>query len=154
MRSKLARMFVVLLVLGLVAAACSSKNTASQPTSPGETSTEGTPTESTGGTMTIGSDAANDHGTGTVSGDSIEVELDNFYFEPTVIVGTPGAQVKLELKNDSQTLHNFTLQDQTIDEDVLAGEDDNVTVTFPASGFLEFFCKYHKASGMVGELTV
>jgi len=30
----------------------------------------------------------------------------------------------------------------------------DVTVTFPQSGSLEFFCKYHKSSGMVGELSV
>ena len=29
----------------------------------------------------------------------------------------------------------------------------SVTVTFPKSGFVEFYCRFHRASGMVGELT-
>ncbi len=84
---------------------------------------------------------------------SLEVELDDFYFSPTVVTGTPGQSLKLELKNEGTALHNFTLADQSIDEDVTAGEDVNVTVTIPQSGFVEFFCKYHRAIGMVGELS-
>ena len=85
---------------------------------------------------------------------SLELEVDNFYFEPTVIKGTAGAQITLKLTNDASALHNFTLTDQAIDQDVPPGQSVEVTVTFPQSGFSEFFCKYHKASGMVGELTV
>lgn len=140
---RLARLIVLFLVLGLVAAACSSKK--------GTTSGS-----SSGGTITIGSDQANNHGTKDVSGMAkFEVEQDNFYFNPTVWKGTAGQQVKLELKNEtSATLHNFTLTDQSIDQDVAAGKTVEVTVSFPQSGFLEFFCKYHKSSGMVGELSV
>lgn len=106
--------------------------------------------------MTIGSDKANNHGTKDFSGkDEAEVEQDNFYFEPTVLKGTPGQKVTLELDNEAKsTLHNFTLEDEKIDMDVPSGQKVDVTVTFPQSGSLEFFCKYHKASGMVGELSV
>lgn len=104
--------------------------------------------------MTIGSDKANDHGTKDFSGmDEAEVELDNFYFEPTVLRGTPGQELKLELDNEGSALHNLTLEAQSLDQDVQQGQKTDVTVTFPQSGFLEFFCKYHKALGMVGELS-
>jgi len=85
----------------------------------------------------------------------VEVEMDDFYFGPTVLTGSPGQKLTIELKNESKagTLHNFTLSDQNIDQDVQADQSTEVTVTFPQSGFLEFFCKYHKSSGMVGELT-
>ena len=44
--------------------------------------------------MTIGSDKANDKGTTSVSGKTeFEVEMDNFYFKPTVLMGTPGQQL-------------------------------------------------------------
>jgi len=137
---RLLRLLVLFLVLGLVAAACSSKKA-----------------ESSGaGTMMIGPDKANNHGTKDFSGkDEAEVEQDNFYFEPTVLKGTAGQKIKLELDNEAKsTLHNFTLADQSIDMDVPAGQKVDVTVTFPQSGSLEFFCKYHKSSGMVGELSV
>jgi plastocyanin len=145
---RLVKLLVLFLALGLVAAACSSKkNTGSGGGSPSE--------ESSSGTMTIGSDKANDHGTVNVSGkEDTSVELDSFYFKPTVLKGAAGQQIKLELENESNTLHNFTLSDQNVDQDVQASQKVEVTVTLPQSGFLEFFCKYHKSSGMVGELTV
>jgi plastocyanin len=160
MRStKLVAILALLMAIGLVAGACSKKSTPSAggttPTT--ETSSpEASPsaTESEGGQITIGSDSANDHGTKDVTGQSsVEVELDNFYFEPTVIKGTAGAEIKLELKNDSTALHNFSLTDQNVDQDVQPDQSMDVTVTIPQSGFVEFFCKYHKGFGMVGELT-
>ena len=81
------------------------------------------------------------------------MELDDFYFEPTVITGTPGQSIKLELENEGEALHNFTLTDQQIDQDVAAGQSSDVTVTIPQSGEVQFFCKYHKSLGMVGGLS-
>jgi plastocyanin len=104
-----------------------------------------------GGQKTIAGVKANDHGSKNVSGEA-EVELDDFYFEPTVLRGKPGSQVTIELKNEGSTEHNFTIDAQKIDEDVEAGEDAKVTVTFPKSGVLSFYCKYHKSMGMAGAL--
>jgi plastocyanin len=138
----LVRLLILILVLGLVTAACSSDKTESS-------GAQG------GGTITVGSDKANNRGTASVSGkEEISVELDSFFFKPTVLKGTAGQQIKLELENESDTLHNFTLEDQNLDQDVQAGQKAEVTVTLPQSGSLEFFCKYHRASGMVGELSV
>ena len=77
---------------------------------------------------------------------------DDFYFEPTIIEGKPGQTVKLELKNEGKNLHNFSIDSQGIDQDVNTDSSATVTVTIPQSGFVEFFCKYHRAQGMVGEL--
>jgi plastocyanin len=143
--SYIARLFALLLTVGLVAGACSkSTSTSSGETSGGETS----------GTITIGSDQATDKGSKSVAGmDEFELELDNFYFEPTILKGSPGQELKLELANESNTTHNFTLEAQNIDEDVQAEQKADVTVKFPDSGFVEFFCKFHRQSGMVGELS-
>jgi plastocyanin len=46
------------------------------------------------------------------------------------------------------------LPEQSVDQDTQAGKNATVTVTFPQSGVLEFFCKYHRSSGMAGELSV
>jgi plastocyanin len=104
-----------------------------------------------GGQKTIAGLRANDHGSKNVSGEA-EVELDDFYFEPTVLHGKPGSQITLELKNEGSTEHNFTIDSQSIDKDVEAGEDAKVSVTFPKSGELSFYCKYHKSMGMAGAL--
>jgi plastocyanin len=139
------RAFLVAAFVVLLAAGCggsSSKSTSS--------SSEGS--GSGGGKKTIAGVPANDHGSKNVSGES-EVELDNFYFEPTVLRGKPGSQVTLELKNEGSTEHNFSIDSQSIDKDVEAGEDAKVTVTFPKSGLLSFYCKYHKGMGMAGALS-
>ncbi len=140
MKSSTLKVLALLLVLGMVAAACSKKPD------------EGGGKE--GGTITIGQDKANNHGSEDVSGnDEFKVEIDDFYFEPTVLKGTAGQKVKLELDNEGSALHNFSLPEQNLDQDVAAGKDGEVTVTFPQSGILEFFCKYHRGRGMAGELS-
>jgi len=155
------RVAVLFAVLAVFGAACSSKSNSSSGGSPSPSesvsaSASASASESAGGTITVGSDTANNHGSKEVDNvTSVEVEMDDFYFGPTVLTGTPGQKLTIELKNESKagTLHNFTLSDQNIDQDVQADQSTEVTVTFPQSGFLEFFCKYHKSSGMVGELT-
>ena len=109
--------------------------------------------ESEGSTKTIAGLQANDHGSATVEDSGkTEVELDDNYFEPTVLEGEPGQNVLLELKNEGGSEHNFTLESQSIDEDVEAGEETEVMVKLPQSGELSFYCKYHKDLGMAGAL--
>jgi plastocyanin len=106
---------------------------------------------SEGGTTTIGDGAANDHGTKDVSGESkVEVELDDDYFEPTVLEGKPGERVTLELKNEGGSEHNLTIEELQIDQDVEPDDEAEVEVTFPDSGTLTFYCKYHRGQGMAG----
>ena len=106
---------------------------------------------SEGGSTTVAGLEANDHGTMDVSGkDEAKLELDDDYFEPTVLKGTPGQKLKLELENEGQSEHNLTSTDMSIDQDVEPGESAEVNITFPDSGTVSFFCKYHKSSGMAG----
>jgi plastocyanin len=83
-----------------------------------------------------------------------EVELDDYYFQPKTISGAAGKQITLELKNEGNTEHNFSLDDQSISKDVEAGEEAEVTVTVPQSGKLTFYCKDHRSKGMTGTLEV
>jgi plastocyanin len=106
-----------------------------------------------GGKTTVAGVSANNHGSESVSG-TAEVELDDYYFKPTVLKGKPGSDVTLELKNEGSVEHNFTIDSQGIDKDLEAGEDAKVSVTIPKSGVVSFYCKYHKSSGMAGGLAV
>jgi len=152
MRSSLVRASMLGALLLLAASAC-SKSTS---TTGGSTSAP----SGGGNKITIGSDSVNNKGSKVVTGaTSAELELNDedgvFYMEPTVLMGSPGQSLTIDLKNESKngTLHNFSLTEQSIDMDVQAGQEGTVTVTFPQSGFLEFFCKYHRTMGMAGELT-
>jgi plastocyanin len=131
-----------------VLAGCGSSSSSSSGTTT-ESSSEG------GGQKSIAGVKANDHGTKAVEDSGkTEVELDDFYFEPTVLEGKPGGKVTLELKNEGQVEHSFTIASENIDKDLEPGDEGEVTVTIPKSGVVSFYCKYHKSSGMAGGLAV
>jgi len=109
------------------------------------------------GTTTIDGRQANDHGTEEVAGEaSIEFEMDDFYFGPTMLQGDAGQALTLETFNEGDATHNLTIADQGIDVDVdvEAGGEAEIEVTFPESGTLVFECKYHAGQGMIGALEV
>ena len=148
--------FGSLISVVLFAAACSSSPpaTSAPPSSPQASPPATSPSPTGSATITIGSDTANNHGSEDASGKtSVNVDLTSFFFDPTVISGTPGQKITLNLENQDTALHNFSLTDQKIDQDVNPDAKASVTVKIPASGFVEFFCKYHRARGMAGELT-
>jgi plastocyanin len=91
-------------------------------------------------------------GTKDLSGSSIEIEQDDFYFSPTFIKGgTPGATITVHLKNDGTNPHNFTSTALGADKTLSPGESADVKVTLPQSGASEFHCKFHQSSnGMQG----
>src|SRR5436190_24210850 len=51
-----------------------------------------------------------DKGTKDVSGKStVEVEADDYYFNPTFLKATPGATLDVSLKNEGKQVHTFTI---------------------------------------------
>jgi plastocyanin len=111
--------------------------------------------QNTSSSSTINGQKATNKGTADVSTTkSTELELDDFYFKPTVLRGKPGESLELELKNEGKVEHSFTLPDQKVDQDLEPDASAAVTVKLPKSGTLLFFCKYHQAQGMRGGLQV
>jgi len=98
---------------------------------------------------------ANFHGVGrVVDGGTIEMEMDEAYFAPTVLKGPPGATVTIELENEGVRQHNFSVPSQGIDLNCGVRASGEVKVVFPRSGELMFICKYTGTSGMRGALAV
>ncbi len=61
-----------------------------------------------GKSITLGDLTFSDHGTKDVKGNGeLELEADYYYFEPTFLRGAPGQKIKLEIENESGTLHNL-----------------------------------------------
>jgi plastocyanin len=144
-------MLMVIAMVGLATVGCSKKNdggtVATQPSS-SVTSAPSAEHPTIAGSTT-------DKGTADLTGkDETELEIDDNYFQPTFLKGAAGAKVKLELKNEGTRLHNFSVTGTSVDQNVAAGEDAAVDVTFPASGTVVFFCKFHRSSGMQGALFV
>ena len=101
----------------------------------------------------LGGQTVVNHGTIDVGGQTAaDVRVSDYYFDPTVLSGSGGQSVTITIANGTRNVHNFSLPLQQIDQDVGPGQSVKVTVTFPANGQLVFFCKYHRARGMLGEL--
>ena len=79
---------------------------------------------------------------GVAGGGSVEMEMYEDYFEPSVLRGAPGTTVTIELHNEGTRPHNFSLPAQDIDLQCGVRARDEVEVTFPRSGLLLFSCKY------------
>ena len=105
--------------------------------------------------VVIAGEAINLHGTAPVQdGGTIEMEMDDDYFEPSILVGAPGATVTVELENEGVRAHNFFVPGQDIDLRCGVRSQDEVEVSFPTSGVLVFRCRYTATSGMRGALRV
>jgi plastocyanin len=136
MRSIRAVALIATLALGLTACASGSSGGGTSPS-------------------TIAGLHANDHGTLDVAGkSSVQIKANSYYFEPSVLKGTPGQQLTLHVVNDSGTVHNLTVSAQRVNDDIQSNNSVDAMVTMPSSGVLSFWCAYHKSQGMVGGLLV
>ena len=98
---------------------------------------------------------ANFHGVGrVVDGGTIEMEMDENYFGPTILKGPAGATVTIDIENEGVRQHNFSVPSQGIDLNCGVRAHDEVEIVFPRSGVLAFTCKYGITSGMRGALAV
>jgi plastocyanin len=138
----------LVLALGMVAAACAEEPRA------------GTGGGGGGGeedrTVTIAGQEATSHGSEDVTGaEEIGVELDDFYFEPTVLEGEAGQTLTVTMFNEGDAPHTFTIDELQVDEELQPGDEDvTAEVTFPDSGALVFYCRFHVGGGMLGGLSV
>ncbi len=98
---------------------------------------------------------ANFHGEKSVAGkSSVTVDMYDFYFEPTVLVGSPGQRLTVNLLNEGQVAHTFTIKSQNVDVVLQPGQRGKTEVVFPESGKQGVVCRYHIAAGMLGLLAV
>lgn len=124
----------------------------------------GSPTATTGGgtgasptavqtPIMVGGREANYHGQMSVAAkSSVTVDLYDFYFEPTVLVGSPGQRLTVHLLNEGEVPHTFTIKSQKIDVVLQPGQRGKAEVVFPESGRQDVVCRYHIAQGMLGLL--
>ena len=85
---------------------------------------------------------------------SIEVELNDDYFNPNVITIPNGTTTTLILKNKGTKEHTFTVEKLGIDTEIKPGEEKTITVNPKQPGTYELICRYHFQEGMVGKVVV
>jgi plastocyanin len=87
----------------------------------------------------------------TKSAATLELEADDFYFNPTFVKVKPGEKVTITLKNEGSATHTFASDALSIDQQVSAGKSKKFTVTVPSSGSaFQFHCTFHESMGMQG----
>jgi plastocyanin len=93
----------------------------------------------------------NDEGSIDATGQSeLEMEADDFYFEPTFVRATPGDTLTVTVTNEGDTTHTFTIDDLGVDLELQPGDSGEVEVAAPADRALNFYCRFHRGSGMQG----
>jgi plastocyanin len=123
MRTRTTTSIVMMVLLTLSLAACSSDDG-----DPGGS----TPASASGG-----------------AGD-LAITAEDFSFSPDTLA-VPSGESTITVTNSGSVEHNFTLDDDSVSEDVEPGE--SVTVTVDVSADAPFHCKYHPDQ-MTGTLTV
>ena len=93
-------------------------------------------------------------GNGGEAGQTVEMGLDDFFFEPAQLDAAPGDTITLKLQNAGAALHTFTIDELDINQEVAAGAEATVQVHTAENGELRFYCRFHEASGMEGTIKV
>ena len=125
MRTRTTTSIAVMVLLTLGLAACSSDDGDSGGSTP--------------------SSAASSSGAG-----GLTITAEDFSFSPDTLA-VPSGESTITVTNSGSVEHNFTLDDDSVSEDVEPGE--SVTVTVDVSADAPFHCKYHPDQ-MTGTLTV
>lgn len=93
----------------------------------------------------------NGDGGGTERGSATTLTTIDNAFQPSSITASSGSE--LELVNDGQALHNFSIEGTDVSQDVDPGASATVSVDVDAGDYT-MFCKYHRAAGMEGTVTI
>jgi plastocyanin len=109
--------------------------------------------DAAGGGMPVElSGQVNDEGVEQLTGSepALEMEADDFYFEPTFVQTEAGATVTVTVGNEGDVDHTFTVDSLGISETVAPDETVEVEVEVPGDEALEFYCEFHEGQGMRG----
>lgn len=79
------------------------------------------------------------------------VTMADFQFTPSTLTVPSGQDVTIALTNDGAVEHSFTLDDDSVGQDVEAGESATVTLNLTES--IGWHCEYHPDQ-MKGTVTV
>jgi plastocyanin len=146
MRRTTVKLLVAVMALGLVAAACSSNDSGSG----GNGGSGGG--GGSGGNGGSGGSGGNGGSGGAGGSGTQAISIKDFAFHPADVTGTAGATLTITVTNNDSTTHSFTLDDDSVSQDVAPGETQTVEVPLPGSGTVGWHCKYH--STMTGTITV
>lgn len=139
---------VVTLAAATGLAACSSSGSSSS-SAKSTTTTKAAAKAPVTLTGTVNNKGVKDVSTKGTTAD-VDMDLYNYYFEPTFVKVAPGQKLTVSLHNEGTVAHTFTVPSLNIDQELQPDAKMTVTVTVPASGTVPFYCRFHKDNGMQG----
>ena len=79
-----------------------------------------------------------------------------YYFKPDKLQAAAGQELTLSLRNVGAVVHNLSIDEFKVSQDVAAGQNATVTFTPTRRGTFRIYCNVpgHADLGMVGEITV
>jgi plastocyanin len=80
------------------------------------------------------------------------IVLQNIAFNPKCVTVT-GTQT-ITLENKDSVIHNWTITGTSVNVNIPAGQTMTVNLDIPAGSTHAFFCRFHQAQGMVGQILV
>jgi len=87
-------------------------------------------------------------------GNAVSLDAQSSQFMPATITAKAGDKITVTIHNKDGYEHNFSVSELSVSQDVEKGDTKSVTFTASGTTNLQFFCKYHKAKGMVGVLNL
>jgi plastocyanin len=133
---RVSRLAVTAFSVALLLAACGSRGGSS----------------SSGGSGYGGGPGAAGGSTGGGGGAGQTITIQNFAFDPSTLTLPSGQDVTIEVTNDDEGVeHNFTLDDDSVSQDVEGGETKTVTLNLTQG--IGWHCEYHPQT-MKGTITV
>jgi len=83
---------------------------------------------------------------------TVTIDMQNIAFHPKCVIAS-GTQT-VNLVNKDSVIHNWTVTGTDINVNVQAGQTQTVTLNITAGSTHAFFCRFHQAQGMVGQILV
>ena len=71
------------------------------------------------------------------------IAFGSYYYAPTYVRVDPGAKITVNLQNEGDSSHTFTVDSAKVDTWLKGGESGKVTLTMPDKGALRFYCDFH-----------
>ena len=138
------RRAAILISLGVLAAACGGGGGGGGNNGGSDQSPPASPSPTSGGSAANCTDES--------SGPVFKLVQQNTAFDPKCLKVKSAQAIRID--NKDSVLHNFTVPNTQVNVDIQPGTTFNGESAGLAPGTYQFFCRFHKNSGMTGTLVV
>ncbi len=95
-----------------------------------------------------------DGGTESPAPQTIQMAAKDFSFTPGKLQAEAGRSFEVALRNSGSVPHTFTIDEFNVNVELAVGEETSVPVTPSGAGEFTYYCRFHRAQGMQGRITV